>query len=222
MKLAALVSGGKDSLYALSKASEEHDVKYLISIDAESDSELLDTDNLDLVKLQSEAMGIPLVWREGPGEGKKPLEDGVEAVKDRVDGIVSGAVASNYQKEKVKDICDKFGLESLTPLWGMDEEELMESYIDEGFEIVVTKVAAQGLDKTWLGRKIDREALEELKDLKEKYRIHVAGEGGEFETIVTDCPMFDKRVHLETSDIRWEPKTGTGYLEVIKAELVEK
>ncbi|MFP4116875.1 MAG: diphthine--ammonia ligase [Candidatus Aenigmatarchaeota archaeon] len=221
MKLAALVSGGKDSLYALKKVAEEHDIKYLICVEGKEDSELLHSENLDLVKLQSESMGVPLVWRQGSGEGTEPLREAVEAVSREVEGVVSGALASNYQREKVQSICDEFGLESLTPLWDMDEHELLEQLLDEGFEVLITKVAAQGFDENWLGRKLDKEAIEELGKLEEKYRIHIAGEGGEFETLVVDCPMFGKRIELETTDIRWNPRTKTGYLEVLKARLVE-
>ncbi len=222
MKLAALISGGKDSIYALKRVSEDHDVNYLICVKAEADSKFLHSENLDLVKLQSEALGIPLVWREGSGEGMAPLEDAIETVSDKVDGIVSGAIASNYQRERVETICDRFDLESLVPLWGMDEHELMENLIRESFDIVVVKVAAQGLGDEWLGRKIDGKALKDLKDLETQYSIHVAGEGGEFETVVVDCPIFSRKINIKKVDKKWEANTGTGYMSIISAGLVDK
>ncbi|MFP4116066.1 MAG: diphthine--ammonia ligase [Candidatus Aenigmatarchaeota archaeon] len=219
MKLAALVSGGKDSLYALWKEKKQNEIDYLICVKPKPDSKFLHAENLEVVKLQSESMGIPLIWREGSGEGVKPLEDAVEAVSGEVDGVVSGALASNYQKERVKKICEKFSLESLTPLWHGDEEELMEGVLQEGFEVVVTKVAAQGLGKEWLGRKLDQEAMKELKELKEKYGIHMSGEGGELETLVVDCPLFQKKITLEKIRKGWDGRTKTGYLEVLEASL---
>jgi len=222
MKLAALVSGGKDSLYALSKASEEHEIKYLICAKAKENSELLHSENLDLVKLQSKTLGIPLIWRKGSGEGTKPLREAIEAVKDDVDGVVSGAVASNYQKKKVEGICGRFGLENLMPLWGMDEHELIKSLIEEDFEVLFVKVAAQGLDKEWLGRKLDEDSISDLERLEDKYGIHVAGEGGEYETLVVDCPVFSHRMEVKEEDIRWNPKTKTGYLDIMSAKLERK
>ena len=219
MKLAALVSGGKDSLYALKKASEKHKIEYIICVKAEDDSELLHSENLDLVKLQSESLGIPLVWREGSGEGVKPLEEAVEAVEGEIDGVVSGVIASNYQRERVEGICEKFGLENLTPLWEMNGEKLMEDLLDNGFEVIITKVAAQGLDQSWLGKTIDKDVLEKLRNLREKYNVHIAGEGGEFETLVVDCPLFKKGIELGRTRQKWEKKTKTGYLEIFSSRL---
>ncbi len=222
MKVAALVSGGKDSIYALRKASEQHSVEFVICVQAEPDSKFLHSENLELVRLQAEAMDIPLVWKEGSGEGTEPLEEAVEEVSDSVEGVVSGAIASEYQRKKVEKICSRFGLRSLTPIWGIDELELMEDLIDSGFEIIITKVAAQGLDESWLGRRIDSETVEDLESLEKRYGIHVAGEGGEFETLVLDCPLFDRRIDLKETDTVWESRTKTGYLRIFSAQLEEK
>ncbi len=220
MKLAALVSGGKDSWLAVDKMKDRYSVEYLICVEPKPDSPFLHSENLDMVKLQSEASGIPLLWGESEDEGLGALEEAVERVKDKIDGIVSGAIASNYQKERVESICQKLDLECLTPLWKEDEKELMQELLDRSYGVVFTKVAAQGLDDRWLGRILDRKALEDLKELKEKYGIHIAGEGGEFETLVVDCPLFKKRLELKDVRRRWEGKTKTGYLDILDAEAV--
>ena len=54
-------------------------------------------------------------------------------------------------------------------------------------------VFAYPFDKSWLGRKIDRKFIEEMKILNEKYKINPAGEGGEFESFVLYVPELFKR-----------------------------
>ncbi|MBD3312489.1 TIGR00289 family protein, partial [archaeon] len=55
MKVAALVSGGKDSILALHKASEKHEVACLVTaVSSNPDSYMFHTDAVDLVKLQAE------------------------------------------------------------------------------------------------------------------------------------------------------------------------
>jgi len=169
MKLAALISGGKDSLYALYTMSKKHEIAYLLTVFPErDDSYMFHHPNLSLTKLQAEAMGIPLLTRVTKGEKEKELEDLkrlFSKVKDRVDGIVSGALASRYQKQRIDKLCEELGLKSLAPLWGISGEELWKQLLENKFEVIVTSVAAMGLSKEWLGRKIDHEAFEELKKM---------------------------------------------------------
>lgn len=222
MKLAALVSGGKDSLLAVESVKDEHEVNYLISIDSVENSMLLHTENIELVKLQAEAMDLPLLFRRSSeAQEMDILEETVGEIEDEIDGIVSGAIASNYQKDRIEKICGKFDLECLTPLWHRDEVELMESIVESDFEVVISKVAAEGLCRNWLGRKIDRDTFEELKEVEEKYKIHLAGEGGEFETLVLDCPFFAKEIEILEEERDWDPSSKSGVLR-IKAKLVEK
>ncbi|MBK6586687.1 MAG: hypothetical protein IPG26_07775 [Coprothermobacter sp.] len=65
-----------------------------------------------------------------------------------------------------------------------------------GFKVIVTAVAAEGLDSSWLGRQIDQKMLNELKDLNRRYGVHPAFEGGEAETFVLDGPIFKKRIKI--------------------------
>lgn len=223
MKLAALISGGKDSIYALKEAQEEHEIVKLISIESDEDSKFFHRKNIHLVKLQAEALNLPLIYRKTAEEEEvQTLEKTVVGeISEGIDGVVCGAIASNYQKEKVEEICEKFGLKCLAPLWHVNEENFIKSLIQEGFEVVITKVAAQGLGRDWLGRKIDERTLEELKEVKEKYGIHLAGEGGEYETLVLDCPLFEKEIKTVSKEKTWDSKTKSGSLE-LKGKLREK
>jgi diphthine-ammonia ligase len=61
---------------------------------------------------------------------------------------------------------------------------------------MIVGVFAYPLDEKWLGRIIDEKFIEEVSKLKEKYKIHAAGEGGEFETFVLGCPLFSHNLRV--------------------------
>ncbi len=223
MKVAVLFSGGKDSVLALHRALEKFEVKCLVSVFPKSPtSYMFHYPNIRLAGLQAKAMGLPIVTKvtEGKAEEElRDLEEVLESLKD-IQGIVSGALASRYQKGRIDRIAGKLGIESIAPLWGADPERHWREILGLGFRVVITGVACEGLGKGWLGRVIDIQSLEELKRLSEKHRFHLAGEGGEFETLVTDGPIFRKRIEIRESEKEWEEKTKSGIFLVRKAVLV--
>ena len=227
MKLAALYSGGKDSTFAIWKALEEkHSIECLVTIKSLSkNSFMYHVPNIDLAKLGAEAMGFPLVMAETQGEKEKELRELGEILSElaaggRIEGILSGAVASKYQSERIEKIAQNLGQASLAPLWGMDEEKLMGEMIGAGFRVIVVGVYAHGLTGDWLGREIDGMALEELVKIRDEFRISLAGEGGEIETMVTDCPLFRKRIEVVEAEKNWDGVRGE--LEIRKAVLEGK
>ncbi len=214
MKLAALISGGKDSLYAVYLARKEgHDIRYLLSMKPRrSDSYMFHHPNIGLTEIQAKLMEIPLLVEETEGEKEKELKDLerlIFRVKSDVDGILSGALASNYQKERIDRICKKFGLESVSPLWHIDPEKYWRDLLTADFRIMITAISAEGLDESWLGRIIDEKAIDELKELNRKFRIHLGFEGGEAETLVLDCPMFKKEIRVVEAKKEWDGQSGT-------------
>ena len=156
MKLAVLFSGGKDSVFACYKAMEKHDVVCLISIiSSNQDSYMFHTPNINLAKYQAEAMEIPLITHKTKGEKEIELEDLKKAIEKAktefaIEGVVTGALKSEYQASRIQKICDELELECINPLWNMDQEEEMREVIKLGFKFIITKVAAYGLDKSWL------------------------------------------------------------------------
>ncbi len=215
MRLASLFSGGKDSTYASFLASREGELVYLVTVKPRrEDSWMFHTVNLHLVPLLAEAQGLELVTVESSGEKEKELEDLKQALGALdIDGIVSGAIASSYQKERVDAICDELGLAHVSPLWGKSSPELLDKVIEAGMEIVVTAVAAMGLDERWLGRVLDRDAAGELKELSLRYGFDVCGEGGEMETLVVDAPWFGKRLEIVEARKAWDGVRGSYVVE---------
>jgi predicted ATP pyrophosphatase (TIGR00289 family) len=226
MRLAALVSGGKDSLYAVYLAGKEHEIKYIVSIISENpESYMFHFPNARLVEKQAELMQIPLIQKITKGEKEKELEDLKDALKEisnEIDGVVTGATASHYQKERIDKICEELNLKSVAPLWHRDPEKLLREMIASKFDIIITAVAAPPLDEKWLGREINESCVEELIELNEKYSIHAAGEGGEYESFVCDCPLFKKKIEILESEKIWDKKTKSGVLNIKKIKLVNK
>lgn len=223
MKLAALCTGGKDSTYAIWLALRQgHELVYLVAMQpAREDSWMYHYPNIHLMDLFSECVGFPLVKAETSGVKERELEDLRETLRPLgVEGVVSGAIASTYQKSRIDRICKELGLESLTPLWGREPLELLEGMLVDGLKIIVTSVSAEGFDGTWLGREIDRGCLENLRTLQEKFGINPSGEGGEYESLVLDAPFFHKRIEPLKLERIW--RGDSGHLIVSKARLGEK
>ncbi len=223
MKVDALISGGKDSMYATYLAIKSGlDVKYVVSVISRNpESYMFHVPNIELTKYQAKAMGIPLIQETTEGIKEEELEDlkkALEKIRDEIDGVVTGAVQSNYQKQRIDKICNELGLKSVAPLWQKNPLELIKQMVADGFEIIITAVAAPPLDEKWLGRRID-DCLNELIELNRKNKIHVGGEGGEYETFVLNCPLFNKKIEILDSVKHWDAKIRSGWLEIKKIVL---
>lgn len=223
MRVAALFSGGKDSTYAAHVAVQRGwDLTQLVSILPEDrDSMLFHVPNLHMTALLAEAMRFPLTT-ENAKAGEDGELDALRRVFRRldVDGIVVGAIASDYQHERVNRIADESGLRVFAPLWRHDPRRLVRDYLASGFEIVFSSVSAEGLDASWLGRRWDEQTVLDLLRLEATRGVHPCGEGGEFETLVLDGPMFHQRVEILRAEREW---TGaSGVWRVLEARLVPK
>jgi len=208
MKCAVLFSGGKDSTYAAFIVKKQgHEISCLISIFSENpDSYMFHTPSISKVKKQSEVMKIPLIIKETIGEKEKELIDLEKAIIKaveiyKIDSVVSGAVESVYQKSRIERICDKLGLECLNPLWKIDPINYWDELLKNNFEIILVSVSAEGFDKKWLGKKIDKELIEKLKFLNQKYKIHLSFEGGEAESFVVNCPLFSRELKIKKGEV---------------------
>ncbi len=226
MKLASLISGGKDSLYAMYLESRKHEIKYIISIVSENpESYMFHVPNIHLVEEQANLMGIPLIKKQTGGvkeEELKDLEEVLFTIADEVDGIITGAVASEYQKGRIDKICEKLKIKSIAPLWHKNPEILLKNMLKNKFDIIITSVAAPPLDEEWLGRKIDEECISELKRMNKEHGIHIMGEGGEYESLVLDCSMFKKRINIIEAEKIWDKKTRSGVLDIKKINVARK
>jgi len=223
MHVAALVTGGKDSALALYRALKSgYEVKVLVTmIPQREDSWMFHFPNIHLASLFAKAAEIPLVKAETVGVKETELEDlkSLLATLD-IEGVVSGAISSRYQKERIDKVCRELNLESIAPLWQEDSMQLLKEIINLNFEVIIVGVYAYGFDQNWLGRKIDSATIKNLVELNDKYQISLVGEGGEYETLVLDAPFFRKRIQVLRTQRIWE--NHSGYLFVKEAKLVDK
>lgn len=223
MNVAALVSGGKDGILALHCAqSAGWDVTHLVTVRPRvPDSYMFHAPNTHLGGLIAEAVGAQLVDVETRGEKETEVDDLEGALRGLdVDGFVSGALASEYQRTRLERIGHRLGLKSFAPLWHKRPEEVLATVSGAGWDVRFAAVAAEGLDERWLGRRLDRAAVRELADLHARHGIHVAGEGGEYETLVLDAPCYQKRI--EPGDARAVWMRDHGAWQVGDATLVAK
>jgi diphthine-ammonia ligase len=219
MKVAVLFSGGKDSCLALHKVlNQGHDVRCLISvIPKNKDSFMFHDPYMCLLKRQAEELGIKLIIKESEGVKEEELVDlrevieGVKNDADGIEGVVVGGIASSYQGNRIKKICDGLDLEFLAPIWDYDSETVWRELLDEDFEVILTKIACDGIPKKMIGPVIDEEGLEDLKRLGEKYKFRIDFEGGEAESAVLFMPEFKKRI-----EIRFDIESEGEYCHIMK------
>ena len=225
MKLAALFTGGKDSTYAIYLAKKAgHEITCLITVQSDNqDSYMFHTPAIELTELQAEAMELPYIIGSTKGEKEKELVDLKELImaaksKFEFEGILTGALFSEYQRSRIKKICAGLSLECLSPLWRKKQEEEMQELLDKGFEFVLVSIAGEGLNKDWLNKVIDDDYLEKLKKLNKKIGFNVAFEGGEAESLVVNCPLFHKKLVIEEFEIK-EENEYTARMIIKKARL---
>ncbi|MGC9118425.1 MAG: diphthine--ammonia ligase [Thermoproteus sp.] len=225
MDLLALYTGGKDSHYALMRAVEEgHTVKCLITAEpARQDSYMFHAVNARWALLHGEAMGVPHYLVEVSGVKEREVEELGEVLaryrrECGAEGVLTGAIASRYQKERVDRLAERLGLAHVAPLWGRDQGELLLAEAASE-EFVIVAVMAMGLDARWLGARIGPREAEALLSLSKRYGFSPVGEGGEFETYVMASPLLrGKRVEILEADTYWSP-AGWGVYAIKSARL---
>ena len=225
MKLAALFSGGKDSAYAIHLAKKSgYSVDVLLTIFPHSDeSHLLHYPNIRFTSLQSESMKIPQLTEQLTSTDAKNESEALDkliiSAKENysIDGIVHGGILSEYQKDNFSTICEKNNLKIVSPLWNMEPESYMNELLSENFEYVISTVSSDGLNDSWLGRTIQENDLIELKKLQQKFDFNLNFEGGEAETFVTNCPLFEKPIIIQDSNTEWDGYRGR--FEILEAKL---
>lgn len=223
VRVACLFSGGKDSTYAAYVAMQRGwEVTSLLTLRPEDpESMMFHVPNLAMTSLQADAMGLPL-REETAAAGEDGELDALRRILRRADaeGIVVGAIASDYQHSRVNRVAADLGLRVFAPLWRQDPRQLVRDYLAAGLRIVFSSVAADGFDASWLGRPWTDETVKDLLSLQAKNGVHPCGEGGEFETLVLDAPFFRKTVEVLESTPIWTGSSGVWRVD--RAHLVDK
>jgi diphthine-ammonia ligase len=223
MAWVSLFSGGKDSAWALHRAlADGLRVARLVTVHPEPDSFLYHVPATDLAGLAAESIGIELREVESGGHeatdssarGDAEIEPLERVLRDLggdinggLTGVVAGAVESEFQTTRIEAMCERLDIDLYAPLWQRDPRRLADAMVAAGFEIRVIAVAAAGLDEPWLGRTLDADAFDELETISNEYGVHLLGEGGGFETLVTDGPHMERPLQLDYES-EWDGMRG--------------
>ncbi|MEN3047335.1 MAG: diphthine--ammonia ligase [Candidatus Caldarchaeales archaeon] len=223
MRVVALFTGGKDSTLALEKAlAAGHEVVELVTVLPEPHSYAFHDVCLEVTPLQARSMGLPQRFVKVP-PGKEREVEALGEFLSRLagplglEGVVTGVIRSAYQKSRMDAMLAEVGLEHVAPNWGMPPGSVVGEAVRRGYEVVVSSVSAHGLDRSWIGRRIDSEALRELLARSERFGFDPDGEGGDYETLVLWAPTFRERLKLLEWTSTWDGYSGR--LLVGRAEL---
>jgi diphthine-ammonia ligase len=222
--VSALVSGGKDSIYSAYLADTQGmNVDELVVLKpADPDSMMFHTPNLSMVALQAQAWGKMTRTIDVRGTSEADEE---AAVRDALAGaqgpVVTGAIASAYQWSRLQSVTFSLGRPLYAPLWGKDPGRVVREEIAAGLNIQLVHLAAEPLTPELLGRRLDLDLVREIERRGRELRpVHVAGEGGEYETLVTDLPDWTSRLVLDR--VEPEHRGSTSRLIVREAHLEPK
>lgn len=229
-KAACLFSGGKDSVFALFWAQSMGFEPVLVTMKPKEYSMMFHHPNIERTGLQAKALGDAehIIVDAGDDE----LLSLKKAIwKAGAHAIVTGAIESEYQKQRIDKIGEELGIPAYSPLWHKhiaagsggrgslgdarggepDGGVLMEEML-RYFETYLMSVSAEGFT--------DKDIGKPLKDVLGRKGIHPFLEGGEGETYVCDAPFFKKRIVIEKVRKTWDGVRGVGEIE--RAELVGK
>ncbi|KIY74101.1 hypothetical protein CYLTODRAFT_364437, partial [Cylindrobasidium torrendii FP15055 ss-10] len=254
MKYVALLSGGKDSCFNLLHCAKNgHDLVAAASLgpgpgQEETDSYMYQTVGQDAVDYVAQALDVPLYRRVISGTAKEQrneygdrtttsigvagdeTEDLYELLREvkqshpDVQGVSVGAILSTYQRVRVEHVCRRLSMTPLCYLWQRSQAELLPEMIDAGMHVVLIKVAGIGLTTKHLGKSL-QEMRPTFFKLNELYGSHICGEGGEYESLTLDSPLFKSRIQLdETETVIHSDKdfATVAYLRVKRASLIAK
>ncbi|MCP8308351.1 MAG: diphthine--ammonia ligase [archaeon] len=208
-KALVLSSGGKDSILALHKAWELglRIIGIVTMLPEDPESMLYHTHNVRHAKSIAESIGINWYGFEAKKkEEEKALEKALK--KLNADFLISGGIASNYQKNIFDKIAESANMKHLAPLWGIRPYDILNEIISMKMDVIIISVAAYGLDENWLGRHLTKESVDELLKLSEKYHFNPVGEGGDFDSFVLNAPLYKKRLIPIRVIKRWEKDSG--------------
>jgi len=195
-------SGGKDSLLACYKAIKEgHQIKYLLNFISDQYKRCcFHGIEANLIHLQAELIGIPLIQKEVSADMEKyemEFKAAVSEIKTKgIEGMVFGDVYLEEHKSWVERVCQDLGISPVEPLWNIPPLKVVEEFIDLGFKAIVVSCKADLFNRDFIGRYVDKDLIHELK----MRDICTCGENGEFHTFVIDGPIFKRRIEILESE----------------------
>lgn len=198
-------SSGKDSALALytTLQNPEYQISCLLtSVNKQFQRVSMHGIRVSLLEQQAKSIGLPLEIMEIP---EMPTMEVYEEVmtqtlnKLKLEGVTHSIFGDifledlrKYREEKL----DSIGFEAVFPLWKTPTSDLIQEFISLGFKTIVVCVNERFLDKSFVGRVIDQQFIDDLPE-----GVDVCGENGEFHTFTFDGPIFSKVVQYEIGEV---------------------
>ncbi len=225
MRVSCLVSGGKDSIYALWCALHQYEVVSIINFESDkSESLLFHIPNSKHVTLIAEMFSIPLISVKIKSDDlKEEIEQLVDAIrKSETEAIITGGIRSEFQRYHFNRAALLANVKCFNPLWRLSPELIIQDLINNRFEIILISVSSMGLDQNFLGKRLTPRLISKIREKSHGSDLAITGEGGEYESFVLDAPFFPSRIVIQESQIHWDEFREEGSLEIISATLESK
>ena len=225
MKVTCLVSGGKDSIFALWIALHQFNVTSIITVQPKcSESLLFHIPNSKYVVLIADMLNIPhkMIWTQ-----KCDLKTEIKVLQDvlietKAEALITGGLRSEFQRYKFNHAAKRAKMKCFNPLWRISPQILMQELLNNNFHIILVSVSSMGFSRELLGKRITKKLLMELQRTASTSETSITGEGGEYESFVLDAPFFPSRIEILESKIRWNIHREEGYFEIIKVRVHPK
>jgi diphthine-ammonia ligase len=211
-------SGGKDGCFSCYLAlAQGYKLSHLVNCVAKEYQRVnFHGTEKRIVQLQSQAIGIPVFQQETtPGNYTEDFKNAIRTLlPDGIKGMVFGDIYNDQHLAWVEGVCADLGIEAIEPLWGKSTDEVINDFLDLGFEAVIVAADARLIDQEWLGKRADRDFIDYLKAKD----IDPCGENGEYHTVVVNGPLFKKRIEIAES--RTIKRGDYWFFDTIKYKLV--
>jgi uncharacterized protein (TIGR00290 family) len=198
-------SGGKDSALALYQILQkaEYEVKYLLtSINETFERVSMHGVRVELLAKQAQSLGLPLqklylpemasmdIYSQRMEEMMQKMR--AEGIEYSIFGDIFLADLREYREKQLQ----KVSMQGIFPIWQRNSTQLIEEFIDVGFQAILVCVNEKYLPKEFVGRLIDQDFLKELPK-----NIDPCGENGEYHSFVFAGPIFKEKIDFEMGEI---------------------
>jgi diphthine-ammonia ligase len=224
MKVVASWSGGKDSCFAYYKVAKQGlNVVSLLTFMQNEKMSNFHAIRADLLDAQAASIGIKLAKRvTTPADYERLFKEALQEFKAQgVESLVTGDIyeVAGHEEHWLERVCKEVGLTPIRPLWQGNTTEIFKDWLSAGFKATVVRTKLNLLGEEWLGRELNSQFLADVVKVADG-KVDPCGEGGEYHTVVTDGPVFRKRIELtETAKFS---RNGFGGLEIKQFKVVPK
>jgi len=208
-------SSGKDSALALYKILQNPDYKIeclLTSVNQQYQRISMHGVRVELLHAQAESIGIPLKIMQIPEMPTMEVYEEVmtETLSELKNKGITHSVFGDIFLEDLRQYREnqlaKIDFKGIFPIWKIPTRDLIQEFLSLGFKTIVVCVNEKYLDKSFVGRIIDQDFINDLPE-----NVDVCGENGEFHTFAFDGPIFSKPIDFEIGETVYrkyeKPKT---------------